>query len=359
MTDAAQSDAAQTDGPRVLQAMAGAAVGGAEAFFLRLAIALHRAGQDQHVVLRRHAERAAELRAAGIDPVELPFSGFLDLSTRRRFAAEIARYRPQVVLTWMNRATVFCPDPAPGLPPFVRAARLGGYYKLKYYERCDHLIGNTQGICDYLIDHGWPAARVHHIPNFVDTQTAPPASREEYATPADAPLLFSAGRFHDNKGFDTLLRVLKRLPDCYLWLAGSGPLEPTMRRVSAELGLLDRVRFLGWQKSLAPFFAAADVFVCPSRHEPLGNVVLEAWAQGVPVVSTESEGPTELIVEGSSGLLVPIDDEAEMAGAIQRLLDRAELRERLINGGHLSYDRNFSRDSVVARYRHFFAAVAA
>ncbi len=348
-----------TDGPRVMHAMAGAAVGGAEAFFMRLTIALHQAGQEQRVVLRRHEGRAAELRAAGIEPVQLPFSGLFDFTTRRRWRGAMADYAPQVVLTWMNRATSFCPPPGPGLQPFVHAARLGGYYKLKHYDRCDHLIGNTKGICEYLVDNGWQPERVHHIPNFVDTRTAPPASREEYATPATAPLLFAAGRFHDNKGFDTLLRVLRRLPDCYLWLAGTGPLEPTMRRVSADLGLLERVRFLGWHNDLAPFYAAADVFVCPSRHEPLGNVVLEAWAQGVPVVSTQSEGPTELIVEGSSGLLVPIDDEAEMAAAIQRLLDRPELRERLVNGGHLAYDRDFSRDSVVERYRRFFARVAA
>ena len=348
-----------SDGPRVMQAMAGAAVGGAEAFFMRLAVALQEAGQDQRVLLRRHESRAADLRAAGIEPVQLPFSGIFDFTTRRRWRQEIADYAPQVVLTWMNRATSFCPPAAPGLPPFVHAARLGGYYKLKHYDRCDHLIGNTRGICDYLVDHGWQPERVHHIPNFVDTRSAPPASREEYATPAAAPLLFAAGRFHENKGFDTLLRVLKRLPDCYLWLAGTGPLEPTMRRVSADLGLVERLRFLGWQQNLAPFYAAADVFVCPSRHEPLGNVVLEAWAQGIPVVSTQSEGPTELIVEGSTGLLVPIDDEAEMAGAIQRLLDRPELRDRLANGGHLAYDRDFSRGSVVARYRRFFARVAA
>ena len=94
---------------RLLQVMAGAAHGGAEAFFERLALAFDRAGFDQHLVIRRNAGRAARL--AGLPLTELGFGGRLDFLTKPRLARVIARVRPDVVFSWMNRATHFCPPP--------------------------------------------------------------------------------------------------------------------------------------------------------------------------------------------------------------------------------------------------------
>src|ERR1700756_736530 len=153
---------------RLLQAMGGAQHGGAEAFFLRLVLALHRAGQDQ-LVLLRHPEHAATLREGGVATLELPFGGLLDLTTKPGFGRAIAEYRPDIVLTWMSRASRLCPS-----GDFVHVARLGGYYDLKNYRRCDYLIGNTRDLVDSFIRQGWPAERAHYLPNFVDTVAAAP-----------------------------------------------------------------------------------------------------------------------------------------------------------------------------------------
>src|SRR3546814_2771750 len=67
----------------------------------------------------------------------------------------------------------------------------------------------------------------------------------------------------------------------WLWLAGEGPRRRALMQQAARLGLGDRVRFLGWRDDVAALLRAADVFLCPSRHEPLGNVVIEAWAHGL------------------------------------------------------------------------------
>src|ERR1700693_6094541 len=147
---------------RVLQAIAGAAHGGAETFFTRLVAELQRAGERQRVLIRRNSRRAQCLRAAGVQVGELAFGGIFDLATRSAFGREIAAWRPDIVLTWMSRATRLCPR-----GDFVHVARLGGYYDLKYYRRCDHLIGNTRAIAQWIVGAGWPAARVHYVPNFV------------------------------------------------------------------------------------------------------------------------------------------------------------------------------------------------
>jgi glycosyltransferase involved in cell wall biosynthesis len=345
--------------------MAGAREGGAEAFFDRLAAALARAGVTQHVLTRDHPERLARLRAAGLDPVALRFGGWLDWTTRRRFGAEIARFQPDLVLTWMSRATAFCPPAsasAAGGRRFVHIGRLGGYYDAKYYRACDHLVANTADIRDWLIGQGFAADRVHVLPNFVDATPAPPLDRAILSTPAEAPLRLALGRLHPNKAFDVLIDALAALPTAWLWLAGAGDARAALERRAAARGVADRVRWLGWRDDAPALLAAADMLVCPSRHEPLGNVVIEGWAHGVPVVAAASPGPRGLIRDGADGLLVPVDDAAALAAALRRLVDDRSiagrpLRTALAQAGRARYEAAFTERAVVRDYLEFFNQV--
>jgi len=337
---------------RVLQAMAGAETGGAEEFFVRLVLALKRAGLDQRVVIRRDPRRAAQLEAGGVTPVELSFGGLLDFRTRPALRREIESFKPDAVLTWMSRATRHCPS-----GPFVHVGRLGGYYNLKYYRRCGHLIGNTPDIVEYCAANGWPGDRVHYLPNFVDATPTKPAPRASLQTPEGVPLLLAAGRLHRNKAFDVLIRALARLPKTYLWLAGDGPLADELRTLARNEGVAERVRFIGWRDDVPSLLAAADMLVCPSRVEPLGNVIIEAWAHGKPVIAAASSGPKYLIKNEKNGLLVPIEDIVALGDAICRTLDDKGLAARVIEGGRVSYAREFTEAAVVRRYLDFFAEV--
>lgn len=341
---------------RVLQAMAGAEHGGAEAFFVRLVLALHRAGLEQKVVIRADDARAAELAAGGVVPVQVPFGGRLDFITPWKLRRVVRDFKPAVALTWMNRATRMLPEKSPE-KPFVHVGRLGGYYDLKYYRRCDHLIGNTEDIVDYMVKQGWPSERAHYLPNFVSEIRATPTRRAEMFTPPDAPLILAMGRLHENKGFDVLLEALVRLPDAYLWIAGEGPLRAELEAKAQGLFVKPRVRFLGWRNDVAALFAACDVFVCPSRHEPLGNVVIEAWAQGVPIVAADSAGPAALIRHGETGLLVPVNDARALTRAIQDVLADRALAQRIAAAGRAAFAARFTEAIVVERYLEFFAKV--
>ncbi len=139
--------------------MAGAREGGAELFFERLVLAQRRAGDAVLPVIRTDAARAARLHAA--QPQQLAFGGLLDLLTRPRLATALRRFAPRVVVAWMNRAARFAPR-----GDWVLAGRLGGYYDLGYYRRCDHLVGNTRALVRWIVAQGWPAARAHYLPNF-------------------------------------------------------------------------------------------------------------------------------------------------------------------------------------------------
>jgi glycosyltransferase involved in cell wall biosynthesis len=333
--------------------MAGAEVGGAEEFFVRLVLALKRAGLDQRVVIRRNVRRAERLAAGGLPPTELPFGGWFDFRTKPALRREIENFQPDVVLSWMSRATMRCPAGA-----FVHVARLGGYYNLKYYRRCAYLIGDTNDIVAWCIAQGWPKDRIRYLPNFVDAAPATPISRATLATPEGPKLILAAGRLHRNKAFDVLIGAVARLSGVYLWLAGEGPLERQLRDQVNKQGVAERVRFLGWRNDIPALLAAADVLVCPSRVEPLGNVILEAWAHGKPMIATAAAGPKALITPDKNGVLVPIDDEAALAAAIDRVLRDRVLASRLAEAGRQAYESDFAEAVVVRRYLDFFAEVA-
>lgn len=339
---------------RLLQVMAGAAHGGAEAFFERMVAALARAGVRQHLAIRAAPARAARLAPTGAAISQHRFGSRLDLLTPLQLSRAAKRFQPDVTLAWMSRAAVMTPKRAG-----VVAARLGGYYNLKYYRNCRHLIGNTKDICDYIIRQGWPAERTHYLPNFVDAEPRPPVDRAAFDTPPDVPLLLALGRLHWRKGFDVLLAALERVPEAYLWIAGEGPAQAELQRIAAATGVAERVRWLGWRQEVGGLYAACDVFVCPSRAEPLGNVVIEAWAHGAPAVATSAAGPAALIEEGVTGLLVPPEDADALAAAIRTVLDGPALAAAMREAGRAAYESAFTEPAVIGQYLDFFERIHA
>jgi glycosyltransferase involved in cell wall biosynthesis len=341
---------------KILQIIAGANMGGAELFFERLCIAMNKRNSiEQRVLMRKNKTRKNRLKAGGVDLVELKFGGGFDWQTPRAIKCEIIDFKPDIILTWMNRATSMCP--APKGENFIHVARLGGYYDLKYYQTCDHLIGNTQNLVDYLIKKKWPVDKAHYLPNFVSEGATEPLNRDTHSTPRTAPLILAMGRLHKNKAFDVLLQAMALVPDAYLWIAGDGPLRDQLDKVAEKVGVKSRVRFLGWRDDSAALLSTADLFVCPSRHEPLGNVVIEAWAHNTPVVAANSFGPSTLITHSETGVLVPIDDPAMLALGIKSVLEDQSLARRMIEQGRNEYEANFTEHIVVDQYLDFFEKV--
>jgi glycosyltransferase involved in cell wall biosynthesis len=119
------------------------------------------------------------------------------------------------------------------------------------------------------------------------------------------------------------------------------------------------VRFLGWRTDASALYRTADLCLFPSRYEPLGNVVIQAWAHGLPVVAAASTGPAALIRDGEDGRLVPVDDPIALADAARALLDDPAARARLAGAGLARVSREFSPDAVVAQWRDLFAEYGA
>lgn len=338
---------------RVAQIMAGAPAGGAELFFERLSIALAGAGEEVLPVIRRNAARAGRLRAARLRPLELGFGGALDLATRWRLRVAVRRFKPRVAVAWMGRAASVAP---PG--DWVLIGRLGGTYDLQRFRRCDHLVANTRGLVRWIADQRWPAGRVHYLPNFApDLGQTEQVSRSALGLPDGSRMVLALGRLHRNKGFDVLIQAMALLPDVHLLVAGNGPEREALAALAGRRGLSQRVHLLGWREDTGGLLKAADLLVCASRVEPLGNVIIEGWAAGRPVIAAAAAGPCELIRDGDDGVLVPIDDPNALAEAIGRVLQDPSRSGALAAAGRARYETEFSEQPVLARWREFLAHV--
>jgi glycosyltransferase involved in cell wall biosynthesis len=177
--------------------------------------------------------------------------------------------------------------------------------------------------------------------------------RRELGVPEQTPLLLYAGRLAREKRLDMLLRSAARLGRgraFRLCLAGGGPMEAELRKLAVELGMAERVTFCGWVEhaKLADYYAAADLFLFPSPADAMGIVLVEAMSAGLPCVAVDKYGPSEVVIDGLTGILTAFD-ESDFSDATRRLLDNPFLRQRMAAAARLRA-HDFDPDVTTARF---------
>lgn len=187
------------------------------------------------------------------------------------------------------------------------------------------------------------------IPNGVDLESYKIPDRDW-----SHPRLLSAGRIVHQKGLDLAMRALGELK-AFDWewsIAGDGPQMPVLQSRAKELGIADRVFFLGWQSrpQLMECYQQANVFLFPSRHEGMPNALLEAMASGLPVVASCVAGNEELVIDGETGYLVPSEDVEALQVALKRLLLDPALREQMGMASRERVEANYSWESTAQQY---------
>jgi rhamnosyl/mannosyltransferase len=167
------------------------------------------------------------------------------------------------------------------------------------------------------------------------------------------PTLLFVGRLRYYKGLDALLRALVLLPDTHLEVVGTGPMASEWQSLAADLGLSQRVRFLGDvpDADLPQTYHRAHCFVLPAnaRSEAFGRVLLEAMASGLPCITTEVGTGTSWVVEhGVTGLVVDPADERALAGAALSLLRDPERQSEMGLAGRARVEALFTQERMVA-----------
>jgi glycosyltransferase involved in cell wall biosynthesis len=329
---------------RILHVVAGAATGGAETFSLDAITAMAERGIVQKVLCRPHRQAVARLGDASIPYETLSFTPAARLvggpAAIRRAAIG---WGADLVHAWMSRAASFVPAAMPC--PVI--GWMGGYYNVKYFKTADYLIGVTPRIREYLLERGVAPQRAFVCHTFGTLPDAPAVDRASLGVPQDALLLLTLSRLHAKKGIDTAIRALASLPNAHLCLAGDGPERAKYEKLAGELGLAERVHFLGWRSDRKALLEACDICLLPSRYEPFGTVIAEAWSMRRPLVAALADGARQYVRDNENGALFPIDDVAALAQRITQIAGDPALAARLVENGYRDYETMFSRDIVI------------
>jgi glycosyltransferase involved in cell wall biosynthesis len=175
------------------------------------------------------------------------------------------------------------------------------------------------------------------------------------------PRVVAAGALIPIKGYDVLLEAFGELAASgvpfELLLAGDGPERNRLERQAISLGIGERVKFLGEIDDVPALLSTAHIAVHPSRSEGLSNTILEAMAEGLPVVATNVGGTPEIINDNRSGLLVPPNDAHSLAAKVRLLLDRPDLRAQLGSAGLEVVRQRFNVERVATQYEHIYESV--
>ncbi len=215
----------------------------------------------------------------------------------------------------------------------------------------DRYVCMTDALKEEAIAHGLDAAKIVWIPNGVDLAAFAGPRHEETG------LVLYVGRLNAQKRLDVLLRAIARVPRAKLELAGEGEEKGALEALARELGVSERVRFLGPRSDVALLHARAQVFVLPSASEGLPNALLEALAAGTPTVATEIPGTKDVARHEKEALLVPPGDEAALAREITRLLDDRALAGRLSAQGR-ERAREYDLERTADAYSKLFTELA-
>jgi glycosyltransferase involved in cell wall biosynthesis len=218
-------------------------------------------------------------------------------------------------------------------PSRYEIGRAWSWLRRRVYPSARALVVQTVRVRRQMVDlmRGRP---IYVIPNAVEARPANAATPPGAAKPASMRWIVAMGRLAPQKGFDLLIdafsRVSARHPQWSLKILGEGPERPALERLIDANRLAGRVVLAGWEPDPNAALQQADVFVLSSRFEGFPNALLEAMACGLPAVSFDCQsGPAEIVRNEIDGILVPPEDVASLADAIERVLADEALRQRL------------------------------
>jgi glycosyltransferase involved in cell wall biosynthesis len=348
-------------------------VGGTETQAVELALRMSASAYDVTLgCLRVKGPLLEKLKGSAVAIREFHPVGGLDsprgLYQLARLSGFLRREKFDVVHThdlWTNLMGVVAARMA-GVPAIVSSRRDLAHFdwyqgsKRSWLRRIQNLSGvvlaNATPIRDALIsEDGFAPEKLRVIHNGVDTVKFQRARRDRerlFPGMQNQKLVVLVGNMHtDVKGHPWLIdaapSVLKEFPQTRFVFAGDGDSRPAFEQQAAKLGLQSNFLFLGRRSDIPDVLASCDIAVLPSRAEGLPNAVLEYMATGLPTIASRVGGNAELVEDGVTGLLVPAEDSAAIAGALLRLLRDPELSRKMAESGKKVAMENYSFDRMI------------
>lgn len=319
--------------------------GGIEQAFVDYCEALHLRGHKVTAIVYPGALVHEQLLKLSIPVVTVRNMNEWDFFAVFRLRRRLRELAPDVIIAHSNRAYVLGRRANADKFPLVGIAQ---NYSTSRYTKARAMFTTTNDLIQHLIAQGISQQLIYLIPNMVRCHELP--HRGERNKP---PVIGAMGRFVAKKGFDVYIEALSILKDkgykFHAVLGGQGKEESKLRALASKAGLDDILTFTGWVQDKRAFYSHIDIFCLPSLHEPFGIVLLEAFMFGTPVVSSDSEGPRDIITPNYDALLVKMGDADAMADAMAKLLDNERFANDLAANGFAKVKMRYSMETVGER----------
>lgn len=379
--DAVKRATLSPDVPIILYADEWVGVGGTAGYVLMLGRGLRRRGYRVAAICHATegvATMRAALEEAGVDvrPIERP-GGRLD--RQRAFRGLMREYRGGVLallMGYFTRAgavsiagtlagigTIVRAELTPPEPPVTRRQKLG--LRLKDLITDRFVVGAGDNREAFAQKIGIAPSKIEIIHTGIELERFRPGEgraelRSRWGIDPDTIVVATHSRLADErKGVSYFLemaaQVAPRDPRVVFVVSGDGVLRPGLEARAEQLGIADRVKFVGWQPDAPGVFAAIDIFVMPSTFEGGPTTVLEAMAMERPVIASGVGMVPEVITDGTTGLIVPPGDPDALGAALTKLLATDALRNQLGERARAHAEAHFSIDHMVEAYLRVFA----
>jgi glycosyltransferase involved in cell wall biosynthesis len=346
-------------GLRILHSEAATSFGGQEQYIYRMMMAMRERGHHLELVCQPHARLAEKVREAGFTVHTTYMDGPVNFVRGVTFVRSVLKKgRFDVLNTHSRRDTVLAGTAGrlAGTPLIVRtrhlAKRVGS---LLSYTIIPHRVTTASNfVRNHLIERGVPPEKVATVYPAVDLPPVPEHStlRAELRLAQNDVVIGCVAVMRAEKGHIDLINAVEPLiherPNVHLVFAGGGsPVFEQVQAYVADRRLERRVHLLGQRADIPNVLAGFDIFALATRKEASGTVFVEAGAAGLPTVGTRVDGVPEMIQDGVTGLLVPLDDTEALTRALRTLIDDPGLRQRMGSAG-LAYCRERSAFSPQA-----------
>ena len=352
-----------------LQYITPSRLAGAEYFFLRVIAHLAEMGHRVIVVTKRDTPLRAEIEKLGHPNIQLHAwhtHGKIDPVTLGKLCRLIVSERVDVINTHLTTASWqgALAGKITGVPS---VAVVHATDRKTWFQHADHLIAVSSGVKDALIEQGIAPEKIEVLYHGIDlAQYVAPldtaAAKARLGLPADALVIGVVASLIARKGHRFLLEALKNLSGAsgpvHLLLAGEGPLEAELRAQTVEMGLGERVHFLGFRRDIPEIVCALDVFVLPSLKEGLSIAVMEAMALQKPVVCSAIAGLPEVVRDGQTGFLVPPGDSLALQNVLEKLLSDGSLRARIGRDARRFLEEHFEQTACLNAMEAYFRRIA-
>ncbi len=341
---------------RVTQIMVAKEFGGAERSFVDTATALAERGHQVQAVCHPQFPNLSLLEGRANIQLELiHVGGSWDWRAVRLITHAIQSFDSAIVHAHMARAAWLGGQAAhrAGVPC---VAKLHNYAKLSYYRHVDHFVATTPDQLRYLRQNGIAPERVSVIPNF--SRIKPVASIPDRASAET--VFITCGRLVTEKAIDTLIAAFADLRrsgvNGKLVIGGDGPLKDELQQLGRRSGVDEHIEWPGWVSDVEAFLARGDVFVLSSRSESFGIVLLEAMARGIPIITTRTKGPPQVLGENEAWFVDP-DDVSGLAIAMRDAAGNNSLRQTRACAALKLYRNKYFESAVVPRLEALYEQV--